>query len=691
MALTANESIFSIQVASLKDCRVVQFSGEEDMSGLFNFTVEVVSADKNIDGDELVGKPGLMVIQDPDSPRFIHGEIASFSHMYWGQKLTHYQLVLVPKFWFLQHRIGTRIFQNLSVPEIIKKVLDEANITEEHYQLKLTGNYQSRVYTLQYNESEYDFLCRLMEEEGIHYHFEHSEDKHVMIMGDAKPVFQKIPLEELEYHPRSGLMAETDVSFTFWSQEKTVPGKVVTRDYNFEKPKMTLEVEQAGEKLSELQQFYFPGNYTEQAEGQRYAKIKTEAHEAQRYSVGGVSNSCRLIPGYLFALTSYEREEFNKEYLVKKVSHTGYQTQSLDSASGDQGSSYSNEYFAIVADTPFRPKGEQPLVIPIDGTQTAFVTGPSGEEIYTDEHGRIKVQFHWDREGQQDEKTSCWIRVNQDWAGGEWGAFKLPRIGHEVIIDYIDGDPNRPLVMGSVYNGESMPPYDLPEHKTRSTTKTNSSLGGEGFNEIRFEDKKGQEQVFIHAEKDMDIRVKNDRRDHVEVDRHLIVEKDRFEYIKADSHHQVNVSQFNKVAQKVSETIGQSRQLKVGNNYLEEAGSEVHFKSGQKTVLDAAMELTVKAGGSFIKFDPSGVTLSGPTVSLNSGGSPGKGTNASPDAPTTAVEADKDISGQKFTPTPPPAPAENQGIQFASMAQQIALADAMTNAKALVQNCKLKA
>ena len=276
----------------------------------------------------------------------------------------------------------------------------------------------------------------------------------------------------------------------------------------------------------------------------------------------------------------------------------------------------------------------------VQGAQTAIVVGPKGEEIWTDKYGRVKVQFHWDREGKRNEQSSCWIRVAQTWAGKRWGTMFMPRIGQEVIVDFLEGDPDQPIITGRVYNADAMPPYELPREQTKSTIKSNSSKGGGGFNELRFEDAKDKEQVFVHAERDMDVRVKNDSREWIGQDRHLIVKQDQIEQVEGDKHLTVKGDHNEKVNGTISVQAGMDMQEKVGMKHALDAGMEIHLKAGMNVVLEAGMSITLKAGGGFIVVGPAGVTISGVPILLNSGGAAGSGSGAAPESPTEPQEAD---------------------------------------------------
>ena len=440
-------------------------------------------------------------------------------------------------------------------------------------------------------------------------------------------------------------------------------------------------------------------------EGETYARVRIEELQARYETIVGQSDARGLAPGHTFTLTAYPRTDQNRKYLVTAVQH---QVNVSDYASGEGAGTgarlYHCAFEVIDAHETFRPLRTTPKPL-VQGLQTAIVVGPAGEEIYTDKYGRVKVQFHWDRYGKADENSSRWIRVAQTWAGKKWGALCLPRIGQEVVVEFIEGDPDRPLITGSVYNDEQKVPYDLPAEKTKSTLKSNSSNGGDGFNELRLEDKKGEEQVFIHAERNMDVRVKNDSLERVIGSRHLITgcEKDgakggdqremtyrdkhlkvhrnqiehvggdvqllvggvdsgqgnqdvalkgtKKESIGKDNHLHVKGKRNEKVDGDQSLIVGGNQQERVGRKHALEAGQEIHLKAGMKVVLEAGMQLTIKGAGGFVDIGPGGVTIQGNTVLINSGGSAGVGSGSRPTAPDDAKEA------------APAAPAEAERCQ----------------------------
>jgi type VI secretion system secreted protein VgrG len=355
--------------------------------------------------------------------------------------------------------------------------------------------------------------------------------------------------------------------------------------------------------------------------------------------------------GFKFDVSELRRRDLNGSYVVTSLTHSAHEGGTFETGE-DETAQYTNFFRCIPAAAKFRPLRNTPKPL-MQGCQTAFVTGPSGEEIYTDKYGRIKVQFHWDREGKYNEKTSCWIRVAQEWAGKKWGTMFLPRIGQEVIVDFLEGDPDQPIITGRVYNASSMPAYALPDEKTKSYIKSNSSKGGGGFNELRFDDKAGSEQIFIHAEKNKDIRVKEVLKEWIGKDSHLIIKHDQLEKVEGDKHQQVTGDKNEKVGGTVSLKVGTDHHEKVGSKYALDSGTEIHLKAGMNVVIEAGTSITIKAGGNFINIGPSGIAIKGTMVLINSGGAAGSGGGASPETPTDPKEADDAKAGEaedKHTP-----------------------------------------
>jgi len=651
---------------------LIRMSGTEQLGKPFEYQLELASEDHQIKAEDIIGQNVTIGFElSTDHTRYFNGYISRFTQTLGTLNMVRYRATVVPWLWFLTRTADCRIFQKMTVPKIIKEVFRDKGFTD--IKDALNGDYREWEYCVQYRESDFNFVSRLMEQEGIYYFFKHENGKHSLVLADSASAHEPYPeYEELEYHPADkGTSPEECVSQ--WMIDTSLQsGSYALRDFDFKKSQSDLLTRAKGVERnhasSEFEIYDYPGKYTETSDGNEYTDKRIEELQAQYEVVTGGSDSRGICTGSTFQLVRHTRDDQNRKYLITS---TNYKIDAGEFYSDSQGSGEffcSCDFTAIDFDQPFR----SPRITPkpsIPGPQTAMVVGPSGEEIYTDEFGRVKVQFHWDRYGKTDENSSCWIRVAQVWAGKKWGAMYIPRIGQEVIVEFIEGDPDRPIITGRVYNSPTMPPYDLPTEKTKSTLKSNSSKGGGGFNEIRFEDKKGKEQIFIHAEKDEDIRVKNDSREYIGKDRHLIVKKDQFEQVNGDKHLTVKGDQNEKIDGTVSVEAAMDYQHKVGMNHALEAGTEIHIKGGMKVIIEAGMQLSLKAAGSFVDIGPAGVSISGTLVNINSGGSAGSGAGCSPDAAQLPDEADTAEPGEVSGRPPmqmPPTP-----VQFSPQATTI--------------------
>src|SRR5208282_5403170 len=450
-----------------------------------------------------------------------------------------------------------------------------------------------------------------------------------------------------------GTFQKEDIVQSWGAEQELRPGKYALNDYNFQTPSTSLmanvqTVDQIGGN-TKYEIYDYPGIYTKKSDGDDLTKVRMEEEEAVHYLLTGSGNCRSFASGYKFHLDDHPRRDQNGDYLLTEVTHSASVGDSYSGSGGDSEETYSNHFACIAVSIPFRPQRLTPKPV-VQGLQTAVVVGPSGEEIYTDKYGRVKVQFFWDREGKKNDQSSCWVRVSQPWAGKNWGSINIPRIGQEVIVEFLEGDPDRPIITGRVYNAEQMPPYTLPDNQTRTTFMTRSTKGGSSsnYNELRFEDKKGSEQLFLHAEKDMDVRVKNDSREYVANDRSLIVKGNQNESVDGDQNITISGNQAEKVAQNLSLQVGQNLNEKSGQNFAHDAGMEIHLKAGMNVVIEAGLELTIKASGGFINIGPAGVAISGTLVLINSGGAAGSGSGSSPQDPKKPDEADDGSKGTKM-------------------------------------------
>jgi type VI secretion system secreted protein VgrG len=627
--LSADEPRFLFEMKDV-EFRVVQFSAREALSSPFEVDLILASEDE-IEFDAVIGKEGLLTILGEEEDRCIHGLLKEFTQTGSRGPFYLYQARLVPTIWLLTLEQDCRIFQTKTVEEIVTQILEETAIPSDRFEFRLQNQYPPREYCVQYRETDLNFISRLLEEEGIFYFFEHSAEKHLLVFGDSTVNYQPIAGErndedktEVGFHLADGMAPDTDFvrHFIFASQIQT--GKVTIRDFNYEKPALDLTAQEEGDTHQMHEVYDYPGEFNDEGIGKNLAQIRLQEAVMSKEKAEGQSNCPRFIPGFTFNLTDHEREDFNQEYYFLEVYHTGQQPQVLEAlASQEAGTSYNNDFVGIPASVTYRPerRTRKPIV---EGVQTAIVVGPKGEEIYTDEYGRIKVQFHWDREGEMNEKSSCWIRVAQSLAGMGWGAIHIPRTGQEVIVDFLEGDPDRPIVIGSVYHATNEPPYDLPAEKTKSTLKTLSSPDGGGFNEIRFEDKKGEEQLFFHAEKNQDIRVKNDCFEWIGNNRNLVVKTDqkehvennRFEKVDADHMEEIGKDRHLKVKGKEAKAVDDSHSFTVKGDVIEvfkanhsEQVTNDYYLKGDNIVIEAMTNVTIKVGQSYVAIEAGGIKI----------------------------------------------------------------------------------
>ncbi len=600
----ASEADFQVKIGEIPEdeLRVAAFTGVEAVSEPFQFSLELVSTDSGIEFDKVVGQAGLLTVAGADGNlRHVNGIVSRFEERQQGRRFTTYFAELVPWIVRLGLRAKCRIHQKETVEEIVTKVLEEAGLATDRFRFDLKGKIPKREYCVQYRETDLAFISRLLEEEGIFYYFEHSKEEHVLVLIDDVATTGTIAgAADVPFHVLSGQAAADEHVFDFRMAQEVRTGAVRHRDFDFATPSKSLEAHEQADIEDDLEVYDYPGRYAnpdnkakDEDEARRLAKVRLEELRSVRLEGGGESVCRRFVPGYCFSLEGHPRPDdklprFNTEYLLLRLLHTGSQPQAREEEAGEGGFSYSNSFECVPTETAYRP----PRLTPsprIRGVQTAVVVGPSGEEIYTDEHGRVKVQFHWDRDGKNDENSSCWIRVSQGWAGPGWGAMFIPRIGQEVIVDFEEGDPDRPIITGRVYHGTNKPPYPLPDDKTKSTVKSDSSPGSGGSNEIRFEDKKGSEEVYVHAQKDENIVVENDKSENVGHDETITIGNDRTETVTANETLSVGQDRSRTVSKNETVTVTLMRTHTVGVNEAITVGA------AQEVTVGAARTLTVGA------------------------------------------------------------------------------------------------
>ena len=659
----------------------------ERLSELFSFEIELLHEETKEDykptivkDTDIIGKSvTIAVTQDDGGKRTFSGIVNRFAQGNRTSRYSFYHATVVPHVWVLTQKVQSRIFQQMSVPQILEKIFEGFQTSPE-----MQGDFKPRNYCVQYRESDFDFASRLMEEEGIFYYFEHDGGMDKLILGNDPGSHKDCPVksEIAIFDERGGAAGWTSTIRDWRYEQRLQSGKVTNWDHHFQLPTKKLdEMKQSRFNAGgnqELEIYNYPGGYARKYDGidsgggespsdlqnvfpdmRNTVKYQMEALDAHYKISEAISDCCTLTAGHKFTLTKHPNSAFNGQYVLLSVLHEINQTPDYPGTGEMERPEITEFSFTCIphgSGAPvYRPLAKTPKPF-IYSTQTATVVGASGEEITTDKYGRVKIQFHWDREGEMNTGSSCWARVAQAWAGNKWGAMFIPRIGMEVVVHFLEGNPDLPIITGCVYNPGTMPPYILPDEKTKSTIKSNSTVGGGGFNEFRFEDKKGKEQIFIHGEKDLDVRIKNDAKAIIKNDKHVIVENDHFEKVKGDQHLIVTGDQKEKVGGGVSLTVGGDLQIKTGPKTAIDASQEIHLKAGMKIIIEAGTQVSLKAGASFIDLGPSGVTISGPMVNINSGGSAGSGGGSSPDAPTEPKEADTADPGDAITlpPNPPP-------------------------------------
>lgn len=621
---------FLITVDSVSSpLRITQFRGEESVSRPFQFSIQLESDDFDIAVEDVVGQKARLTIFSQNSIRYIGGIITRFEFLGVEKDVALYHANFNHEISILSQTHQSRIFQNLSVVDIIDEVLTQSGMGSDQFQISCTGSYEPLEYCVQYRESDLDFLNRMAERFGIFYFFKFEEDSCKVVFGDSADVHPQIADGVLPFRDPGGVVDYGDFVYEFRMSNSLRPTTHTVNDYNFLTPGTDLLQQKKSATSNQAEWYEYPGKYGTQNEGASLAKIRSEAADCERSNGSGTSNSVRLVPGEIVAIENHLVDKFNSSYLVTSVVHSGGQPGQDTTTRGDQG--YSNKFVIQPAELPYRPplRTRRPVV---KGSQTATVSGPDGHEIYSDEHGRIKVRFHWDRSDSPEDRTSCWIRVSQTWAGKGWGTVIIPRIGQEVIVDFLEGDPDQPIITGSVYNGLNVPPYPLPDKQTVSTMKSDSSLGGDGSNEIRFEDEKGAEEVYFHSQKNLSIVTENDKDQSTGANETLSVGKNRTKSVKGnerstisgnrsesvtknedisiDGNRSVTIAKNESisvdaarsltVAKKDSVDIGDSSDLKVAKNQSIDIGDNLNMSIGKSYGCDAGDSVLISGGKEII-------------------------------------------------------------------------------------------
>jgi type VI secretion system secreted protein VgrG len=633
------DRLLRIKSSSVEEGQLLleRFSGTEAVSTPFEFKLRLLSPNAELDLQKLLRTPATVFLVLADgTDRTINGRFRSLKQSQEGEglipdrpmavyapgrELTVYEGVLVPQVWFLSLTSDCRIFQNLSVPDIVEKVLKDGGVTDLRFALQDKSKYKKRDYCVQYRESHLNFISRLLDEEGICYYFEHTDKKHTIVFSDNSTIAPKCPKQEkatYAYSQSGWVSGKEDGVINLERVEQAHTGKVGLTDYNFETPSTNLKAT-LGSKDEEV--YDYPGKYADVEEGNRYARIRLEEREAEQFLLNGISRCRSFLPGYLFKLNEHYRKDTNGDYFLVSVTHEALDTTYRHG--DDDAASYQNTFTAIPKAVPYRPP-QRAIKPVVQGPQPGLVVGKAGEEIWVDKYGRVKVQFYWDRLGKKNEESSCWIRVSQIWAGKNWGWMTIPRIGQEVIVDFVEGDPDRPIITGRVYNAEQMPPYTLNANQTQSGIKSRSSKAGAAanFNEIRFEDLKGSEMFTMHAEKDMESFVEHDDSQTVQNNRTIKVDGTHTETIKKDTtititegNHSLTL---NKGNQSITLDMGnQGTKLSKGNQSITlNMGNQSTKLDLGKSTTEAMQSIELTVGQSSIKISQTGITIKAMMITI---------------------------------------------------------------------------
>ncbi|MFO0649499.1 MAG: type VI secretion system tip protein TssI/VgrG [Polyangiales bacterium] len=582
--------------------RVLQLRAKEGLSELYEAVIDLATDDLHVTPDDLLEKAAVLSLSRMGHTRRICGLIRQVDDQGSTDRSRLARVYVVPWLYQLSQRVTSRIFQHMSARDVVKAVLRDAGVYTATLRDETTGQYPEREFCVQYRESDLAFVMRLLEDEGIGFYFAHDGAEESLVLIDDVRAFHPLATMGGGDIPVAGAEAETASIETVrrfdWGK-LLAPTGVTLRDYDFTHPSAWVNMTRPQPASPGAREIYeHPARYTineyngrvyAKHDGQRLSQIRHQEHRTWERTGRGASNVTGFTPGFTFGLSDHGRGDLNRRYVVTHVEHFGVATDALREVHHDEvreGDRYRNTFSVIDAAGPYRPKRVTPRPL-AHGTQTALVVGPPGEEIHVDEHGRIKVQFHWDRDGNSDDRSSCWIRASQSWGGGGWGFVFVPRIGMEAIVTFLEGDPDRPLVTGCVYNAANTPPYPLPESKTKSTLKTNSTPGGGGYNELRFEDQSGSEEVYLQAQKDFNELVKNNHSTTVNANQTNTVHQNQTETVDQNQTITVHQNQTLTVDQNQTHTVHQNQTLTVDQNQT----ITVH---GDRTVtVDGKEEITV--------------------------------------------------------------------------------------------------
>ena len=625
MTETADTVQVALAVGGLKETlHVLRAEGLEELSRLYSFEVLVAAKSADLDLDAPVGQAAVLTLEGQRGERYIHGMVRRFEETDSGRNVAMYRVEIVPRAWRLLQRRDCRIFQGKTTQQIVGEVLRPARVDVA---FKLRGSPKPREYCVQYRESDWAFVSRLMAEEGMFYFFEHHADKHVLVVGNDAQVHPSIAGgESLLFHKPDAMVPGQEQVTGFSQGVEVTSGQVVLADYSFETPSTDLSAKKADKLDRDLELYDYPGMFEAGAAGRELAQLRLEEARATGRRGGGQSNCPALTSGHVFSLSGHHRKDVDgKRLLITRVHHRVEKTgQDLEGGALNSNCSYDNTFGCMPRNVPFRPPRLVPRPV-VRGPQTAVVVGPDKEEIYTDKHGRVKVQFHWDRQGKWTDQSSCWMRVAQAWAGPGFGSQFIPRVGMEVVVDFLEGDPDRPLVTGCVYHAQNVTPLVLPSDKTKSTIRSSSSPGGKGFNELTLEDRAGAEEIYLHAQRDLREKVRRHRTTSVNGSQTLSVGYDRHKTVGHDEKVKIKGDVEVEIEGKKGISIDKDLEVTIKGEHSEET-TKGYGVEAKTVTFKAADSIVLRCGKAKIKLDKSGdidiagsgiIKLGGQFIKLN--------------------------------------------------------------------------
>ncbi|EKS6643704.1 type VI secretion system tip protein VgrG [Enterobacter hormaechei] len=630
---------FTVNVGTLLESTfgVVDFTLEERMSEPFALKLSLASPQTGIDFGEVLDQScELMVWYNGELQRRVSGIVSDFAQGDTGFQRTRYEAVVRPALWRTGLRTNCRIFQVKKPEDIIGEILEEAGILD--YAFSLRQNHAAREYCVQYRESDLDFITRLVAEEGMYFFHEFEAGKHRVVFADhAGAVVKKT--DPLFFNLANQGLEQGAYVRQFSYREAVKTSSVELRDYSFKNPAYSQSNQKISNDLAHQRQTYehydYPGRYKSGESGKAFSAYRLDARRAGAMIGQGKSNCADLRPGLQFLLSEHLNDAFNAWWQVVYAKHEGKQPQALEEEAGDQATTLTNVFDVMKSGSVWRTEmTARPMV---DGPQIATVTGPTTEEIYCDEYGRVKVKFPWDRYGNNDDLSSCWVRVTQAWAGGRYGMVALPRVGHEVVVSFLEGDPDQPIITGRTYHATNLAPYPLPVNKTRMVLRSDT-VQGKGYNELSFEDKAGMEQIYLHGQRDMNVDILNNINE--------ITGNDKTEHIKNNLFTTVDNEYRLLGKQDISLNGGADIHLQAKNSLYAQSQQDMRLMAGKKAVIECGESLTLIVGGHYITIDPTGITSSD-AIGLGSGapGQVGDWNGKLPDVPGIPAEP------------PPPTPA----------------------------------